>query len=53
MSRGRVLAGGAVPPTPEEAAANPRARSAKLRVFVDWVVDVVGEKAPVGRRRSA
>ena len=33
VSRGRVLAGGAVPPTPEEAAANPRARSAKLRVF--------------------
>ena len=27
--------------------------SAKLRVFVDWVVDVVGEKVPVGRRRSA
>lgn len=25
--------------------------SAKLRVFVDWVVDVVGEKAPVGVRR--
>ena len=25
--------------------------SAKLRVFVDWVVEVVGEKAPVGVRR--
>ncbi len=30
---GRVLAGGAVPPTQEEVTRNPRARSAKLRVF--------------------
>ena len=32
-SLGRVLAGGAVPPTADEVQRNPRARSAKLRVF--------------------
>ncbi len=32
-SLGKVLAGGAVPPSAEEIALNPRARSAKLRVF--------------------
>ena len=30
---GKVLAGGAVPPSPEEVARNPRSRSAKLRVM--------------------
>ena len=32
-SLGRVLGGGAIPPTAEETESNPRARSAKLRVF--------------------
>lgn len=32
-SEGKVLGGGAIPPTAAETATNPRARSAKLRVF--------------------
>lgn len=33
VPQGRVLGGGAIPPSREETEANPRARSAKLRVF--------------------
>ncbi len=33
VPQGRVLGGGAIPPSHEETEANPRARSAKLRVF--------------------
>jgi len=33
VSQGKVLGGGVIPPGDEEVAQNPRARSAKLRVF--------------------